>query len=477
MVLGTLHIVGAILTMLLVAAVGIYAGREVKSADDFATSRRRANATLVAGTLMGTMISGASTIGTAQLAFQFGFAAWWWTLGVGLGLAVLGIGFARRLYESRTDTLPQYLVGTFGDGIGPSATIFTSLGTYLNLVGNMLAFVALFTSTFRIAPSVAGAIGVLLVLSYVAFGGVWGTGLAGVFKIVILYSAMLSCGVTAYLKAGGVSGLTATFPHAPWFSLFGRGLSVDAAAGFSVLLGVLCSQHCFQAIVSAKNLREARRGTLISALLTPPIGLCGIAVGLYMRATLPQTSSSEALPVFVLKLFPPFWAGVALATLLISIVGGLAGMTLGISTMLTKDLYQKYIRSKAGSSELLLVQRLSLLAVCLLAAINLNGALGSLILSWSFMSMALRACSVLFPLIGATFFARWVTPMSGVMAALLGPLTGVIWHVAQPKGIDPLYPGLLVSLFVLVTVSAITARTVGSARVEPVAIPETGRER
>ena len=38
---------------------------------------------------MGTLVGGASTIGTAQLAYSFGFSAWWFTLGAGLGCVML----------------------------------------------------------------------------------------------------------------------------------------------------------------------------------------------------------------------------------------------------------------------------------------------------------------------------------------------------------------------------------------------------
>jgi len=67
------HIIGIIITLVLITAVGIYAGRMVKSAEDFSVGGRRATATVIAGTIMGTLVGGASTIGTAQLAFNMVF--------------------------------------------------------------------------------------------------------------------------------------------------------------------------------------------------------------------------------------------------------------------------------------------------------------------------------------------------------------------------------------------------------------------
>ena len=80
MVLTGEHIVGVLATLTLMVAVGLYAGSKVKTAADFSTGGRQASTFIVSGTIMGTLVGGASTIGTAQLAFQYGFAAWWFTI-------------------------------------------------------------------------------------------------------------------------------------------------------------------------------------------------------------------------------------------------------------------------------------------------------------------------------------------------------------------------------------------------------------
>ena len=99
------------------------------------------------------------------------------------------------------------------------------------------------------------------------------------------------------------------------------------------------------------------------------------------------------------------------------------------------------------------MQRGVIVALCLTALVFVGGNAGSLILSWSFMAMGLRGCTVLFPLLGAMFFPRLVTPKAGIAAAILGPLINVLWKFLYPSGMDPLYPGMIVSFFVLVAVS------------------------
>lgn len=78
--IGVLHIVGIIFVLVLIACVGAYSGRKVCDAADFTTGGGKAGTMVVAGTIMGTLVSGQATVGTAQLAFNFGMSAWWFTL-------------------------------------------------------------------------------------------------------------------------------------------------------------------------------------------------------------------------------------------------------------------------------------------------------------------------------------------------------------------------------------------------------------
>ncbi len=453
------HIIGMVVTLLLIIGVGIYASSQVRCAADFSGSSRKAGSPLVAGTIMGTLVGGASTIGTAQLAFQFGLCAWWFTIGAGIGCLALGLAMLGPLYTNNNETVPQYLVGTYGQSIGPVTSIFSSIGMFINIVAQGLAAVALLTAIFHMSLTSALVISVVLVLAYV-FGGVQGTGMAGVVKLSLLYMATIVTGLLAYHMFNGSSGIYQAFPaQFPWFSLFGRGFSKDAAAGFSLLVGVLSTQTYIQAVLSAKTYEAARNGALMSAVLIPPIGVGGILVGLFMRANVasfPGLESAQVLPTFVLHYLPPWLGGMIIATLLIAVIGTWAGLSLGVSTMLTRDIYRRFIKKGVDEKKALLVQRALIVFLAIAACYFISGSAGALILSFSFLSMGLRGCTVLFPLMGAIFFKKFVTPAAGMASAILGPLTDFYWAMRYPNGIDPLYPGLLFGFATLIIVSIFT---------------------
>ena len=367
------HIVGVIEILIIINAVSLYAGTKVKSAADFSGGSRKLGSAAVAGTIMGTLVGGSGTVGTAQLAFQYGFCAWWFGLGSALGCLILAFGFVRRFYEHNVETLPQYLVLTYGSKVGPISSVFTSVGMFLSIISQGLAAVALLTAVLHLSSFAAVVVTVVLSLTYVIAGGVQAAGRAGVTKLILLYLATITCGTLAYVMMGGVHGLTAAFPRYPWFSFFGRGVSKDLAGCFSLVVGVLSTQTYVQAVLSGRTLGVSRLGALLSAIFLAPLGLGGVLVGLYMRAHFPQTPSGNVLPIFVMKFLPPVLAGAVLATLLIAVIGTTAGLTLGISTTMTRDIYQRLFKPAGGAQSGLWVQRIMILVVSLLSVYFITG--------------------------------------------------------------------------------------------------------
>ena len=151
--IGSATAFGILCTLALITAVGIYAGKKVKSARDFTTGSNL-GAPMIAGSLIGTLVGGSSTIGTAQLAFDYGFSAWWFTLGGGIGLCILALVFAKPLYNSGLTTLPQILTREYGKRIATLSAVLMSVGTFMSIVSQMLSGTALITSMVEVATAV-----------------------------------------------------------------------------------------------------------------------------------------------------------------------------------------------------------------------------------------------------------------------------------------------------------------------------------
>ncbi|MDR2743667.1 MAG: sodium:solute symporter family protein [Desulfovibrio sp.] len=443
------HYLGALLVLLVISALGLYSGMRVKSAGDFAVGGRNAGTGIVAGTIIGTFAGGSSTIGTAQLAFTYGFSAWWFTLGGGLACLVLGLVYARRLYDTGLSTMPQMLSREYGQKTATVAAILNSLGTFLSIVAQFLSGMALIVSVSGMPSFAAAGIAVAFTLAYVIFGGLWSTGLVGVAKAALLLVGVGLCGGMALHQAGGWPALAAALPAERYFSLVARGPAIDLGAGLSLVVGVLTTQTYIQAVVSGKSFIRARAGALVSAFLIPLIGLAGVAVGLYMKIRMPGIDPSTALPVFIMAMLPPFFAGVTLATLLVTVVGTAAGLALGLSSMLCNDICRFHVRKSLSEKDMLRLVRLTLAGILLAAALVTAGNAGSLILSWSVLSMGLRGAVTFGILTAALFFPGRISSSLAMWAMGTGLACVVLGKPLFGDMMDPLFIGVAGSLLVL----------------------------
>ncbi len=449
----TAHIISMLITLGVAAIIGVISMKKVKSASDFSVGKKSVSATLITGTLVGTLVGGASTIGTAQLAFKFGFSAWWFTLGAGLACIFMGLFMAKPLQRIDAATAPELLSRHHGNRAGLLAGLFSSVGIFLNIIGQVLAAVALLISMFNMESFTAAIIAVLFIIVYVIFGGVWGTGMVGIFKIFILYGTMITLGFLSWKMAGGYSGFRAELPALPWFSLFGRGITTDLAGAFSMLVGIFSTQTYIQAMFSGKSPEASRRGAVVSGLIIPPIGMAGILVGLYMRIHFPEMNSGAVMPTFILKFIPPWIGGIFLAGLFISVIGTGAGLVLGVSTMVTQDIFKRLIKKDASDGQTLIFMRLSVALISGITLLFVAGNINSLILKWSFLSMGIRGSVIFFPLLATLFLSRHISSRAVVYALAMGPLSTILWGVFMPIEINPLYIGMGMSLTTLMVLS------------------------
>lgn len=447
MELGVWHLTGITLTLLIITGLGVWSGRQVKSAADFTTGGGRAGTLMLTGSMMGALVGGACTIGTAQLAFTNGFSAIWFTAGLSAGCLFLALGFIGPMRRSGRVTLQQVIADEYGPLAGFVTSVVGALSLMLSVISQLLSAVALIGSLFPIPRLAAALIGMALVLCYVLFGGLLSAGRIGTVKTVLIYAATAGGGLLALRLAGGPGALFRALPPSGSFGLFSRGLAVDGGAGLSSILGFLSTQTYVQCVLSGKSDAVAVRGTLISALLIPPIGVGSVLVGLYMRIHSPGVSPAQAFPLFVLQTMPPLVAGIVLATLLIAILGATAGLMLGVGTIISTDLYARAVPA-ADDERRLLVSRLSIVAALGLSLVfvcTLEGA----ILHWSFLSMGLRSTLTFFPLLGALFLPGRFDRRFMLASILVGPTVVLLSSALPGLPCDPLFPGMAAALIPL----------------------------
>lgn len=438
------QILSLLATLVAIFALGIVSARNVRSAQGYSLNGRSTGAALIAGSISGTAVGGSSTLGTAQMAATFGLSGWWFTLGTGIALLVLALVYAHPLRRSGLETIPQYLAIPYGRSAGPLSSIVSSVGILFSAVASALAGIHLLGAMFSLPPWLSAAVIVVLVLGYVVFGGLRGAGVSGLLKMAILWVTLCIAGGAAGLSLAEMPDFDALFPPFPWFSLWGRGVGETLCNLISMIIGVVCTQSYVQAIYAASDTRVAAVGAATAALITIPIGLPSIAVGMFMHAQHPELSPVLALPMYLILYLPGWLGGIALAGLLLSVVGSMSGLALGIGTMMANDIGRGLFRIRRDAT-VLLINRASVLAVTLLSMAIALSALDSFVLDWNYMSMALRGAAVFLPLTLAIFCPGRLPPFWAILSMVASVAGAAAVRLLVQLPFNPLWTGIAVS--------------------------------
>ena len=489
---SSVHLIGVLLTVLLLLAVSWLSGRKVKDAHSFTTGGK-SGSWMVCGALLGTLAGGQSTIGTAQLAFYYGVSAWWFTIGAGLGSLALGLFYAGPLRRSGCSTLLEVVSREYGHKAETVGSILFLIGIFISIVSQVLSSSAMISSLFGVHLVWAALASAALIMLMVLFGGIRSAGASGIVKLILLYISSLVAGVVVWHIAGGLSGLrdgidqiyqnTPTLAdinnlsdaesiHHRYGSPFARGFFKDMGGCLSLILGVISTQTYAQCIWSAATTKKARRGAVLCSLFMPIIGAACTLVGLYMRGHYITTSeltqlqhlgeqipaglgvidgSALAFPTFVLEHLPAWLGGLLLGTMLINILGCGSGLSLGASTILVRDVYGNFKRRMGMSASPLsqLTQtRLSIVGILLVAFLVAITFSGTFINDLGFLSLGLRAVAILFPLSFALWRPERFQPSHVLLSMPIGVAAMLLANFTSLPG-DAVYYGLTASLLTI----------------------------
>ncbi|GAB6280612.1 MAG: sodium:solute symporter family protein [Thermovirga sp.] len=440
----TVFAASALLMMALFIAAGLCFCRKSVTSCDYSMAGRESGTLGVSGILLGSLVGGASTVGTVQMAYQWGLSAWWFTLGGGLGCLVMGIWFAEPLRRSGMDTIPGFLSLSFGRASGNIVVLASVTGTFISIVAQFLSAAALLKGVFPASGHVSVLLAGTLILSFIFMGGLKSFSAIGVGKIAILYLTLMICAAESIRTLFSFQGTLTSLPLHPFFNIFGQGIGEGLSAGLSLITGVLCTQIYIQAVFSASSPSTARKGALLSAVLMPPLGVLGIIVGMGMRRTGVMIESSTALSHFIASNFSPFTGGLLWGGILITVIGTAAGLTLGVATNLVLDLPLASLFSGRDERNRVWAIRAAVILVVISAGMIGTAAEGSMILKWSYLSMGLRASGTIFPLAAAVLAPGRLSPRTALLSGSAGLLATVFWPLTKIP-LQPLFAGLAVS--------------------------------
>lgn len=443
--LTLLHISVIAAVVFFVIGAGFYTARKVSSAEGYSLGGRSSSAPFVAGSIAGTVVGGGATVGTAQLAYSSGLSAWWFTLGSGIAFIIMGLFYARRLRMTGLETIPEFLSLQYGKKAEILSSVISSVGILLSAVASCLPGIEIISSLFHISPVMSAVILTLLVILYTFFGGMKSTAVGGLLKMGIIWISLFIAGWYAFSFLE-TSQSWNSFPP-DYFSLRGSSWGLSLSQLGSVIIGILCTQTYIQCIFSAATPVTATTGCFIAALIVIPVGLPSIAVGMSMQILDEAVPPILVLPAFLAGHVPPLVGGLALGGIILSLLGSIGGLSLGIGTMISRDILTPLFSIKDDTEQLRLT-RITVLSVLLISSALAILYRGSQVLFWNYLSMGLRGGGIFLPMTLAVFFPGHLEKKWALIS--MGASTATALAAAfLPLSLNPLFTGLFTAFIFL----------------------------
>ncbi|MEO5744828.1 MAG: sodium:solute symporter family protein [Terracoccus sp.] len=456
-----------------VMGIGVMARRAISDSLDFFLSGRSLPAWVTGLAFISANLGAVEIMGMSANGAQFGISAvhYFW-VGAIPAMLFLGVVMMPFYYGSKVRSVPEFMFRRFGTGahlvnaISFAVAQLLIAGVNLFLLGSIVQ--ALLGWPLWVALIVAAAI----VLSYITLGGLSAAIYNEVLQFFVIVAALLPLTLIGLNRVGGYQGLkdkitdfastpaavAAKVPSGPdqLQSWPGQALTGFASPTLSVIgivfgLGFVLSFGYWttnfvevQRAMASNSISAARKTPIIGAfpkmfipfIVIIPGMIAGVLVteiaqlkggGTPSGGASGKVQYNDALILLMRDVLPNGLLGLAIAGLLAAFMAGMAANISAFNTVLSYDLWQRYIVKEREDSYYLKVGRLATVAATFVAIFTA-------IIASSF-SNIMNYLQTLFGFFNAPLFATFIlgmfwkkmTPTAGWVGLSAGTISAVIF--------------------------------------------------
>lgn len=485
--------------MAIVIIIGIaFAKKANKNTDSYFLGGRTLGPWVTAMSAEASDMSGWLLMGLPGVAYWCGIAdAAWTAIGLALGTYVNWLITSKRLrrYSEKANaiTLPEFFSNRFHEKskiIMTVAALFILIFFTVYAASCLVTCGKLFSTLFGFDYVPMMIVGAVFVLIYTIIGGFLAESASDFMQAIVMVIALIVVVVTGTVAAGGLDAVVDNAKSIPgFFEFFGIANPVTDANGVQQSLngqplfgeagtyGVLSVVSClawglgyfgmpqvllrFMAIRSEKELKSSRRIATVWCLISLVIA---VFIGVIGRALYPTalTTSSEAENVFILlatNLLPAVLAGLVMAGILAATISSSDSYLLIAASAFSKNIFQGLIHKKASDKQVLVISRITLLAITGVAIII---ALDENSIIFNIVSFAWAGFGATFgPLMLMSLFWKRINRWGAIAGMIGGGVMVFVWNLAiRPLGgiwdVYELLPAFIFSCICIVVVSLLT---------------------
>ncbi len=452
-------------------------------------------------------MSGWLLMGLPGVAYWCGIAdAAWVAIGLAIGTYFNWLITSKRLRRysikaGNSITLPEFFSNRYKEK-KPVILIISAL--FILVFFTVYAASCLVTcgklfSTLFGAPYITMMLmGALFVLLYTILGGFLAESASDFMQAIVMIIALVVIVVLSVIEAGGLGAVMANAKEIPGFlDFFGMATPALNEAGSQIVEGgkpifgeaakysflTIASSMAwglgyfgmpqvllrFMAIRKENELKRSRRIAMVWVIISLSIA---VFIGLVGRQLFPieHLTASSAESIFITlstNFLPPLLAGFVMAGILAATISSSDSYLLIAASAFAKNIFQGTFKKKATDKEVMLMTRITLLAITAIAVII---ALDENSVIFSIVSFAWAGFGATFgPIMLFSLFWKRTTRAGAIAGMISGGAMVFIWDLLISKlgGIFAIYellPAFIFSCLVIVVVSLITKKP--SAEIE-----------
>ena len=424
--------------LLVTIAIGLVAAKRVKTSADFAIAGRHLPLAMIVTTTFATWFGSETVLGIPAKFVNSGLGGVVEDpFGAGSCLILVGLFFAAKLYRMSLLTISDY----YRERYGRSVEILCSIIIMVSYLGWVSAQVTALGLVFNllsggvISMPVGMVVGVVSILAYTLFGGMWSVAITDFIQMIILVVGLATLAVFAGEQAGGADKVIALAISQDMFNFFPepnlKEILFFVAAAITIMFGSIPQQDVFQRVMSANSLNAATKGPIIGgicyilfAFVPMFLVVSALIIMPEKAAQLIEEDPQKVLPTLVMEHMPFIMQVLFFGALLSAIKSCASATLLAPSVTFTENIWRQFYPHQSDK-QALLAMRITVLVFSGLVLVYAISMQGSSIYEMVSGAYQVTLVGAFIPLLFGLYWQKAST-QGAIFAIVLGLLTWLL---------------------------------------------------
>jgi SSS family transporter len=450
--------------LLVTIAIGLVAAKRVKNSADFAIAGRHLPLAMIVTTTFATWFGSETVLGIPAKFVNSGLnGVVEDPFGAGSCLILVGLFFAGKLYRMNLLTISDYYRERYGRTVEVLCSVIIMV-SYLGWVSAQVTALGLVFNLLSggvVSMPMGMAIGVISVLAYTLFGGMWSVAITDFIQMIILVVGLATLAVFAGNQAGGADKVIALAVSQDMFKFLPepelKEILFFVAAAITIMFGSIPQQDVFQRVMSANSLHAATKGPIIGgicyilfAFVPMFLVVSALIIMPEKAAQLIQEDPQKVLPTLVMEQMPFIMQVLFFGALLSAIKSCASATLLAPSVTFTENIWRQFFPHQSDK-QALLAMRITVLVFSGFVLAYAIAMQGSSIYEMVSGAYQVTLVGAFVPLLFGLYWSK-ATTQGAIFAIVLGLLAWLLFLVtpageefpAQLAGVLASLTGMLV---------------------------------